>query len=319
MDYKAIINELVQKIDVVLKKYDIDPEMFLISDGIDHKADEAEEKGLNVVRNDENHRGAHEEIMQIIASYIDVINEDKESFLGIVRDNLMSVGNFRGQNLIIRAYVRDFLGCLFSVKDGVAQVNESENFKLPHIVKRYDFDEINENYQYLDGKMGNLATNPKRQVNLFILPNGDTYSCLLGHAVLAWWLCVNGISLKKAIRVEFTKENYSVDLSTLGNGGFSIESNNDFNLEWTDEQAQIFASLHNTLSERWKFLKPLEENLRMSSGFGFDKTVFNEKLAKVNLFKIEDFIPDFNKNKYLRELASLYKVTRFNPEEWDGE
>ena len=164
--------------------------------------------------------------------------------------------------------------------------------------------------------MGNLAINPKRQVNLFVLPNGDAYSCILGHFRLAQWLCANGISLVGALRVEFTKENYSVDLSTLGNCGFSIESNNDYNLEWTDEQAQIFISLHNTLSEKWKFLKPLEENLRMSSGLGFDKTVFNEKLAKKNLFKIEDFVPDFNKNKYLRELSSLYKVIRFNPEEW---
>ena len=65
-----------------------------------------------------------------------------------------------------------------------------------------------------------------------------------------------------------------------------------------------------------EILKPLEENLRMSSGLGFDKTVFNEKLAKVNLFKIEDYIPDFNKNKYLRDLANLYKVARFSPEEW---
>lgn len=319
MDYKVIIDELVQKIDAVMKKYDIDPEMFLISDGIDHKADEAEERGLSVVRNDKNHKGAHEEILQIIASYVDIINKDKESFLGMVRDNLIQAGNCRGHNLIIRAYVKDFLGTLFVVKDGVAQVNGSENFKLPHIVKRYDFDQIDENYEYLDEKMGNLAINPKRQVNLFVLPNGDAYSCILGHFYLAQWLCANGISLVGALRVEFTKENYSVDLSTLGNGGFSIESNNDYNLEWTDEQAQIFISLHNTLTERWKFLKHLEENLRMSSGLGFDKTVFNEKLAKKNLFKIEDFVPDFNKNKYLRDLSTLYKVSRFNPEEWDGE
>ena len=76
MDFKAIITELIQKIDAVMKKYDIDPEMFLISDGIDHKADEAEERGLNVVRNDKNHKGAHEEILQIIASYVDIINKD---------------------------------------------------------------------------------------------------------------------------------------------------------------------------------------------------------------------------------------------------
>ena len=121
---------------------------------------------------------------------------------------------------------------------------------------------------------------------------------------MAYWLNVNGIELKNAIRFESSESIKDFNFSSLFND--KLAENNDENelITITHPQAEMLGIFYETLEHGWHYMRPLAQQLKLSRGFGIGKTekFVIEGASGKNIRTLDLYLGDhFNKGEYVRE------------------
>ncbi len=209
-------------------------------------------------------------------------------------------------NRVIKTYLNSIWN-VFVKDDGSHIVHTgAEEFELT-AVGHYDEDSLAANNSYIEKKIGNIYLNKNRQLAMFILPDGTCYYAPKDHMGLAAWLNLNAIDIKGALRLEINDDHQGIDLSSLGGSMFSKESNSDYLIEITQEQAEVFASVFKSVRLTRKKDVTLEDCLYKSYGLGCSMFAFDEKVGVKNVRRIAYEFGDFKKNAYLKQLRDFHE------------
>ncbi|MBO4936883.1 MAG: hypothetical protein J6C90_01000 [Clostridia bacterium] len=205
---------------------------------------------------------------------------------------------------LLKTYLVDLYRYFYTFDNGKVVYTNRHDFQLPSLDDKPD---LEANMRYISRKTHMQNVSEREELCLIILPSGKTYNAPFDHLTLAYWLNLNNISIKNALRFEASKPLYDFNLSSLYNYKFSESSDQDELIALTYEQAQLIGTLYATLSNGWRFMKPLEYELKKSSGLGLGKNeTFDEKgvsmhnLRRINLyagkyFNMKDFVTEMRR------------------------
>lgn len=298
MEIEKQYQEMITKINLILSDNKVDVSNFFMS---------AKEENKNI----------HKQILDVLKVYLNDIVDTQEFYVLNKKqlnnqlskiytkfnklDSQEALHDYQVY-LIIKNYLFDFNNAFFKIKNGEVNFTKYVNkFILPSIGDKAD---LKENAKFLKNNCTKTQDHYD-QLCLIILPDGTCYQTPYDHETLACWLNVNGISIKNAIRYESTQKYYDFSFTSLYNYRFCKDSDSDELIEMTHEQAEVLGTLYASLLECWKFMKPLSDEIKNSSGFGIGKTEKFEEggISSKNLNRLSLYIGDyFNKGEYLREL-----------------
>ena len=296
MEIKELYKEMTEKINQIISENNVDVFNFFMSSSPENQK-------------------THELILNVLKDYLSDIVDTQELVMLNRNEMLKIYERFKTEKmslsvseeyqkyLIIKKYIFDFNYSFFKIKNGeINKTKFADKFILPSICDKPDYDA---NAKFLKNNFTKTHDNKYDQLCLIILPDGTCYQTPDDHETLAYWLNVNGVNLKNAIRFEATQSLYDFSFTSLHNYKFSNNSDDDELIEMTHEQAEIIGTLYGSLLQCWKYMKPLSGEIKNSSGFGFGKTEKFEEggISSKNLNRLALYTKDFfDKGEYIREL-----------------
>ena len=293
MATSAIVQEnLMLKINTILKKFEISPQDFL--------------RKYNA-----NNFKAHKMILEMFPPMI----EDKQTRENIIKENrhkqiqiVKPAKAFEYKNSpeyhlcsIIKSYLYDFYETFYKLEDGNLTITNAEDFFLPSTEETLD---CSSNFKYIKNKLRNYPRKSSTEVETIILPNGSTFFAPIDHETLAYWLNANGVNLHHAIRFESSESIRDFNFSSLFNDKLAENDDEQELITISKPQAEMLNTLYETLDYGWHYMQPLDKQLKLSRGFGIGKTEqFDaEGISGKNIRTLDLYLGNhFNKCEYVRE------------------
>ena len=293
--FDYLYRKLFAEVDAIFEKYNIDPSKYLLATG-EHILKANQEILASIGKNVRNMESVEDIATLNRQKLVDIFDADNTSY---ATNREFIVGS------IIKTYLLDLCGYHFEINDGKVTYTHREDFELPSSPTKFRVDK-QKNFEYINGKIKTSDTKPN-EVELLLTEDGKMYYAPNDHLNLAYWLNLNGVDLHNAIRLESTKHVGDYSFTSLYNYKFSEDSDNDELIAINKAQASNLGAVYNALLSGWAYMRPLDEGLKRSTGFGVGKievgrytTPTEEELIKHNITMFDRYMGGFDKNEYMK-------------------